>query len=148
MSCLMSHHVCAYCYASIEKRYSFDFRVQGIQSLSKLLSKKNTLCVATSPSYLCSSNSRNIFPLPISIVCSIARSYPTLFDPTDCSLPGSSTRNCSGKNIWADCHFLLQGIFPTQGLNQHFLCLLHWLADLAIHKTMAFFILWTLLWST
>ena len=144
----MSHHVCAYCYASIEKRYSFDFRVQGIQSLSKLLSKKNTLCVATSPSYLCSSNSRNIFPLPISIVCSIARSCPTLFDPTDCSLPGSSTRNCSGKNIWADCHFLLQGIFPTQGLNQHFLCLLHWLADLAIHKTMAFFILWTLLWST
>ena len=25
-----------------------------------------------------------------------------------------------------DCHFLLQGIFPTQGLN---LCLLHWQAD-------------------
>ena len=27
------------------------------------------------------------------------------------------------------CHFLLQGIFPTQGLNLHLLCLLHWQAD-------------------
>ena len=24
------------------------------------------------------------------------------------------------------CHFLLQGIFPTQGPNPHILCLLHW----------------------
>ena len=24
------------------------------------------------------------------------------------------------------CHFLFQGIFPTQGLNLHLLCLLHW----------------------
>ena len=28
-----------------------------------------------------------------------------------------------GKNTEVGCHFLLQGIFPTQGLN---LCLLHW----------------------
>ena len=27
----------------------------------------------------------------------------------------------------AGCHFLLQEIFPTQGLNLHLLCLLHWL---------------------
>ena len=27
------------------------------------------------------------------------------------------------------CHFLLQGIFPTQGLNPHLLCLLHWWED-------------------
>ena len=25
-----------------------------------------------------------------------------------------------------DCHFLFQGIFPTQGSNLHCLCLLHW----------------------
>ena len=31
-----------------------------------------------------------------------------------------------GKNTRVGCHFLLQGIFPTQGLNQHLLCLLHW----------------------
>ena len=28
----------------------------------------------------------------------------------------------------AGCHFLLQGIFPTQGLNPRLLCLLHWQA--------------------
>ena len=27
------------------------------------------------------------------------------------------------------CHFLLQGIFPTQGSNPCLLCLLHWQAD-------------------
>ena len=32
-----------------------------------------------------------------------------------------------GKNTGVDCHALLQGIFPTQGLNPSFLCLLHWL---------------------
>ena len=32
----------------------------------------------------------------------------------------------SGKNTGVGCHFLLQGIFPTQGSNLHLLCLLHW----------------------
>ena len=31
-----------------------------------------------------------------------------------------------GKNTGVGCHALLQGIFPTQGLNPHLLCLLHW----------------------
>ena len=31
-----------------------------------------------------------------------------------------------GKNTGVVCHFLFQGIFPTQGLN---LSLLHWQAD-------------------
>ena len=34
-----------------------------------------------------------------------------------------------GKNTRVGCHFLLQGIFPTQGLNPRLLCLLHWQAD-------------------
>ena len=34
-----------------------------------------------------------------------------------------------------DCHFLLQGIFPTQGLNPHLLCLLLWQEDsLPLHR--------------
>ena len=41
-----------------------------------------------------------------------------LCDPMDCSPPGSSVH---GKNTGAGCHFLLQGIFPTQGLNRHLL---------------------------
>ena len=34
------------------------------------------------------------------------------------------SQNFLGKNIGVNCHFLLQGIFPTQGLNPHLLCLL------------------------
>ena len=34
-----------------------------------------------------------------------------------------------GKNTGGGCHFLLQGIFPAQGSNQHLLHLLHWQAD-------------------
>jgi len=36
----------------------------------------------------------------------------------DCHLPGSSVHGDSpGKNNGVGCHALLQGIFPTQGLN-------------------------------
>ena len=34
--------------------------------------------------------------------------------------------NFAGKNIGVSCHFLLRGIFPTQGLNLCLFCLLHW----------------------
>ena len=51
----------------------------------------------------------------------------TLCDPMDCSLPGSSVHGVfHGKNTVVVCHFLLQGIFPTQGLNPHLLRLLNW----------------------
>ena len=34
-----------------------------------------------------------------------------------------------GKNTGVGCHFLLWGIFPTQRLNPHLLCLLYWQVD-------------------
>ena len=34
-----------------------------------------------------------------------------------------------GKNTGVSCHFLLQGIFPTQGANLSLLRLLRWQAD-------------------
>ena len=37
--------------------------------------------------------------------------------------------NFPGKNTGVGCHFLLQGIFPTQGSNPNLLCLLHWQVD-------------------
>ena len=43
----------------------------------------------------------------------------------DCSPPGSSM-DFPGKNTGVGCHFLLQGIFPTQGSNLH---LPQWQAD-------------------
>ena len=53
-----------------------------------------------------------------SSVCLVTQSCPTLCDPMDCSPPGSSVHEDSpGKNTGVGCHFLLQGIFPTQGSN-------------------------------
>ena len=37
--------------------------------------------------------------------------------------------NFPGKNTGVGCHFLLQGIFPTQESNNGLLCLLHWQVD-------------------
>ena len=53
-----------------------------------------------------------------------------LCDSMDCRPPSSSVCGIlPGKNTGVGCHFLLQGIFLTQGLNLHLLCLLHWKAD-------------------
>ncbi|XP_060254397.1 PAS domain-containing serine/threonine-protein kinase isoform X16 [Ovis aries] len=43
--------------------------------------------------------------------------------PLDCSPPGSW--DFQGRNTAVGCHFLLQGIFPTQRLNLCLLCPLH-----------------------
>ena len=62
--------------------------------------------------------------LPKNCCCGVAKSYPTLCYPMDCIQP---TRllcpwDFLSKNTGMDCHFLLQGIFLTKGLN---LSLLH-----------------------
>ena len=48
----------------------------------------------------------------------VAKSYPTLCEAMDCSLPGFSVCGDSpGKNTGVGSHALLKGIFPTQGSN-------------------------------
>ena len=48
----------------------------------------------------------------------VAEACPTLCDPEDRSLPGSSVHGDSPARIpGVGCHALLQGIFPTQGSN-------------------------------
>ena len=43
--------------------------------------------------------------------------------------------NFPGRNSLAGCHFLLKGIFPTQGSNLCLMHLLHWQADcLPVHR--------------
>ena len=54
----------------------------------------------------------------VCVLCLVAQSCLTLCDPVDCSPPGSSVHGDSpGKHTGVDSHALLQGIFPTQGLN-------------------------------
>ena len=52
--------------------------------------------------------------IALTVLCLVDLLCPTLNDPMDCS---------------TGCHFLLEGIFPTQGLNPCLLCLLHWQTD-------------------
>ena len=52
------------------------------------------------------------------IMCFVAQLCLTLHNPMNGSPPGSSVHEDSpGKNTGVGCHALLQGIFPTKGLN-------------------------------
>ena len=52
------------------------------------------------------------------VLCLVAQSCPTLFNPMDYSPQGSSVHEDSpGKNTGEGCHGLLQGKFLTLGLN-------------------------------
>ena len=65
-----------------------------------------------------SAQTQSAFAVGHTYMCLVAQSCLTLCDPMDCSLPGSSVHvDSPGKNTGVGCHALLQGIFPTQGLN-------------------------------
>ena len=52
------------------------------------------------------------------LLCLVTLLCPILWDPMDCSPPGSFVHCGSpGKNTGVGCHALLQRIFPTQGSN-------------------------------
>ena len=66
----------------------------------------------------------------------VTQSHPTLCDPMDCSLPCSSIHGIfPGKSTGVGCHFLLQKIFPTQGLNLGLLHCSQMLYHLSYHCT-------------
>ena len=59
-----------------------------------------------------------------------AQSCPTLYDPMDCSLPGSSVRGIfqARRLEWVAISYS-RGIFSAQGSNPSLLCLLHCQVD-------------------
>ena len=65
----------------------------------------------------------------------VAQLHPAACDPLDCS-PLLSPWDSPGKNAGVGFHALLQGIFPTQGLNPSLLCLLYcrWILYLLSHR--------------
>ena len=55
----------------------------------------------------------------MAVLCVVTQLYPTLYDPVNCSPLVSSVHGDSpGKNTGLGCTAPLQGIFPTQELNQ------------------------------
>ena len=69
-----------------------------------------------------SSNLRRAFVFYI-LVLSCVQLFMT---PWTVAHPAPLSMDSSRKNTEVGCHFLHQGIFPTQGSNPHFLCLLHY----------------------
>ena len=57
---------------------------------------------------------------------SVTQSCLTLGNPMDCSPPGSSVNGILQEIMLEWFAMPSQEIFPTQGLNLHLLCLLHW----------------------
>ena len=77
---------------------------------------------------VCMNTAIHIFEKKLCL-CVCVQLCPTLWEPMDCSLPGCSVHGVSpARNIMelVSYHFLLHGIFLTQGLNPCLLCLLHW----------------------
>ena len=75
---------------------------------------------------LCSPSTISLSPLKIKKLafcccCLVTKTCPTLCDPMDCTLSDSSVHGILDKNTGVGCHFLLWGIFPTQGANLHLL---------------------------
>ena len=119
---------------------SFGLKIMGLLSLHSYVSqflKTNTMHQMNISCGFCFSGEpwlMLVMPFPVHVWClsSVAQSCPTLCDPIDCSPPGSSVhRIFQARNTGMGCHFLLQGIFLTQGpkLRLRLLYLLHWLAD-------------------
>ena len=90
----------------------FEIKKQDTWVISKLLFVAWTVSSHYTRSELC--------------MCACS-AFITIWDPVDCSLPGSSIHGIFQARIleWI-AHFLLRGTFSTQGSN---LCLLHWQAD-------------------
>ena len=76
------------------------------------------------------------FPFALSqgcgVLCLVTQSCPVLCDLMDCSPPGSFCPWGFSRQASMGCHALLQGIFPTQGLNPdlpHCRWILYWLSQ-------------------
>ena len=77
--------------------------------------------------------SRNLSALFLYLCCSlVVRSCLILCNPLESNLPGILCLwDFPSKNTGVGCHFLLQGIFLTQGSN---LCLLIWQMDSLLQR--------------
>ena len=87
---------------------TFFFLIVFLQNFCRsiaILQCRFLLCIANSSTYMYKVKSEN----------EVAQSCRTLCDSMDCSLPVSSIHGVFQARV--GCHYLLQGIFPTQGLN-------------------------------
>ena len=91
----------------------------GVHSHYRILQKKEGQDAALCLEEVCETDWIQLkVSNPSGVLCLVTQLCLTLYDSTNCSPPGSSVHGSSlGKNTGVACHALLQGIFPTQGLN-------------------------------
>ena len=59
-------------------------------------------------------------------LCSVTQLCLTLCNPMDCRPPGPSVHGIlQARILEVGCHFLIEGLFQTQGSSMGLLCLLH-----------------------
>ena len=87
-----------------------------------LLQVKLSTCVSAFLSHVYCNLCKLLTQILGRICCCLATQLcPTLCSPMDNSPSGSSVHGILQVRIRVGCHFLLQGIFATQGLNSHLL---------------------------
>ena len=91
-------------------------------TVSGVLRRSNTLTSASSSPGILSVCVTVQMPLGMGALVRVAKSCLILWDPWTLSHHALCPWNSPGKNPGAGCHFLRQGIFPTQGLSP---CLSH-----------------------
>ena len=116
-----------------EKRSSGEVRETGKEERRMLWynGKSMTLDVRNSIFYSLILTCCIIYKISQSAACCLLSrfSHVLLFaTPGTVAHQALLSRGFSSKHTGVGCYFLLQGIFPTQGLNPHFLCLLLWQA--------------------
>ena len=104
--------------------FKLRYNLNNIKFILFLISKKwiylerNTLHGEYGPSQRASLAAKfTLFKVnePVS-ACSVAQLWPTLCDPTDCGLPGSSVHGIlQARILEGGCHALPQEFFPTRG---------------------------------
>ena len=87
-----------------------NFKNIGLGERSRTQKKVHFTCFCFYAVCVCVLSHVRLFVSPWTVSCQVPQDFP-------------------GKNTEAGCHFLLQGIFPIQGLNPHHLHLLHWQVD-------------------
>ena len=85
---------------------------EGIGRLNPEKANYQCLVLGLCPNLGPAGGCRKDWSLGCVCVCAHAQSCSTLCDPMDCHL---CPWDFPGKHIGVGCHFLLQGIFPTQG---------------------------------
>ena len=71
-------------------------------------------------------NTSCIDNLCANVCVKLLQSCPTICNPIDYSLPGSSVHGISKQKYWSELPYPPPGVFLTQGSNPCFLSLLHW----------------------